>query len=103
MYQVCQHFLCMKTRIKEIVDALEKPTRKFREMEELTGVAASSWQNVCEGKQRANEDHILVIGRIWPKYAYWLATGQTDEKHGHTSPILERIARDLKKAKAAKK
>lgn len=88
----------MRDRIKDIVTTQTLATKKYKQMEDLTGIAASSWQNVCDGKQRANQDHIEAIGRVWPQYAYWLVTGKTDEEHGHTSPILERIQRDLKKA-----
>ena len=87
----------MRERILEIVNSCVRPTRKFKDLEKLTGVKARSWQNLCIGRQRANEEHIEAIGRVWPQYAFWLVTGKTDESNGHTSPILERIQRDLQK------
>ncbi len=83
-------------RIIELIDCSTDPQRKFSEFEEITGIKRQTWQNVANKRQKANEDLLEVIGRIWPQYAYWLMTGNTDEKNGHTSPVLERIARDLK-------
>ncbi len=88
----------MRERIEELIEAVTEAHRKFKHFEELTGVSAKIWKNLSQGRQRANEDMIEAIGKKWPQYAYWLVTGKTDEKHGHTSPILERIQRDLKKA-----
>lgn len=88
----------MKERILEIIERETESHRKFKHFEELTGIGAAKWQNLGQGKQRANDEMIEAIGKRWPQYAYWLVTGETDEKHGHTSPILERIRADLKRA-----
>lgn len=88
----------MKERILEIIERETQSHRKFKHFEEITGIGASKWQSLCQGKQRANEEMIEAIGNRWPQYAYWLVTGKTDEEHGHTSPILERIREDLKRA-----
>lgn len=89
----------MKERILEIIERETQTHRKFKHFEEITGITARRWQSVTQGAQRANDEMIEAIGNRWPKYAYWLVTGKTDEehKHTHTSPILERIKEDLKK------
>lgn len=88
----------MRERILEIIDHVAEGHRKFKHFEELTGIGASKWQNLGQGKQRANEEMIEAVGRIYPQYAYWLVTGKTDEQHGHTCPLLERIREDLQRA-----
>ena len=88
----------MRERINEIIEHETDSHRKFKHFEELTGISARKWQNLGQGKQRANDEMIEAIGNRWPQYAYWLVTGKTDEEHGHTSPILERIRADLKRA-----
>jgi hypothetical protein len=88
----------MRERILEIIEQVADSHRKFKHFEELTGISASKWQNLGQGKQRANEEMIDAIGKTFPQYAYWLMTGKTDEEHGHTSPILERIRMDLQRA-----
>lgn len=87
----------MRERILEIINRVTKSQRKFKHFEELTGISARRWQTLEQGKQRANDEMIEAIGNRWPEYAYWLVTGKTDEEHGHTSPILERIREDLKR------
>ncbi|TLN00491.1 DNA-binding protein [bacterium] len=60
-------------------------------MEELTGVKAASWKAVCEGRQRANEEHFEAIGAVWPEYSLWLLTGKARPEAGQTSPELEQL------------
>lgn len=88
----------MRERILEIIEQKTEAHRKFKHFQELTGISAQKWQNLGQGKQRANDEMIEAIGRAFPMYAYWLVTGRTDESHGHTSPILDRIQNDLRKA-----
>ena len=87
----------MRERIEEIIDRVTDRHRKFKHFEELTGIGARKWTNLCQGKQRANDEMIEAIGKAFPKYAYWLVTGKTDEAHGHVSPILERVREDLQR------
>lgn len=74
-----------------MVTAKTEPHRKFKHMEELTGVKAASWKAVCEGRQRANEEHFEAIGTAWPEYSLWLLTGKTQPESGQTSPELEQL------------
>lgn len=85
----------MRERILQIIEWKTDGHRKFKHFEELTGINAQKWQNLGQGKQRANDEMIESIGKVFPQYAYWLVTGKTDEAHGHISPILERIREDL--------
>jgi hypothetical protein len=71
--------------------------RKFKHMEELTGVKAASWKAICEGRMRANEEHLEAIGNLWPEYSLWLLTGKVDPRAGQTSPELEQLE-ELQKA-----
>ncbi|MBA3998743.1 MAG: DNA-binding protein [Candidatus Accumulibacter sp.] len=81
----------MRTRITAVVAAKTDAHRKYKQMEELTGVKAASWKAICEGRQRANEEHLSAIARCWPGYALWLLTGRTQAEAGQTSPELEQL------------
>lgn len=87
----------MRERIQQIIEWSTDGHRKFKHFEELTGISAQKWQNLGQGKQRANDEMIEAIGKAFPQYAYWLVTGKTDEAHGHVSPILERLHEDLRR------
>lgn len=90
----------MRDRVEELIDFVAGGHRRFKRMEELTGVKSDSWKNTCRNQQRVTQEMVEAIGAVWPQYAYWLVTGKTDEEHGHTSPIRDRIARDLEKVRA---
>ncbi len=74
-----------------VVTAKTEPHRKFKHMEELTGVKAASWKAVCEGRQRANEEHFEAIGAAWPEYSLWLLTGKIKARIEQTSPELQQL------------
>lgn len=94
----CQaKYSLMRDKISAVVTAKTDPHRKFKHMEELTGVKAASWKAICEGRQRANEEHLEAIGRLWPEYSLWLLTGKVVPESGQTSPELEQLE-ELKKA-----
>jgi hypothetical protein len=91
----------MRDRVEELIDFVAEGYRRLKHMEDMTGIKADSWKNACRGQQRFTQEMIEKMAEVWPQYAYWLVTGRTDEGNGHTSPILERIARDLKKVRGA--
>lgn len=87
----------IRDRLLEIIET-RNPLKRFKEMEELCGFSATTWKNIYHGKQKANEEHLDAVTKAFPQYACWLGSGLTFEKEGHTSPVMERIQRDLRKA-----
>jgi hypothetical protein len=87
----------VRLQIKEVIDREAPAHRKFKFMEETAGGTAMTWRNVYNGNQRASGGYVAMIGRTWPKYGLWLATGLTDEAHGQVSPVLERLREDLQR------
>lgn len=67
-------------------------------LERHTGIKATTWANVRNGKTRINEDHLEAIKGMWPQYAYWILTGQTIPEAGQISPELEETRQKLDKA-----
>lgn len=92
----------MRHRVVELIDFVTESHRRFKHMEDLTGIKAASWKNTYHKDQRVVQEMVEAIGRTWPQFAYWLVTGKTDEEHGHSSPVRERIARDLAKVEEEK-
>ncbi|WP_420995181.1 hypothetical protein ACKI2N_000355 [Cupriavidus sp. 30B13] len=89
----------MRHRVIELIDSVTESHRPFKHMEDMTGIKANNWKNTYRLNQRVVQEMVEVIGELWPQYAYWLVTGKTDEEHGHTSPIRDRIARDMEKVR----
>jgi hypothetical protein len=67
-----------------------KSTIFFLELEQTSGIKASSWKHVYYGHQRATSEMIEFTCRFIPSYAFWIATGATpDETMEHLSPTEE--------------
>lgn len=67
-------------------------------LERHTGIKATTWANVRNGKSRINEDHLEAINKLWPQYTYWITTGLTLPEVGQISPELEEQRQKLGKA-----
>ncbi|HDR9165437.1 TPA: hypothetical protein QDB28_005901 [Burkholderia vietnamiensis] len=69
-----------------VMKAVTTERRRYKELEEETGIPATNWQSAAKRKQRPTAHMIEALSRRWPKYAFWLATGVTDPSAGHTAP-----------------
>lgn len=85
----------MRDRIRKLRTHL---TLSRTEFEQQTGVPAKTWENVENGLQKVNEDHLNAVTNRWPQYAYWLLTGKTLPDAGQISPELEEIREKLERA-----
>lgn len=72
-------------RFKAVIREHTTDTRRWAELEMLSGIPATSWNKAYHGKQRPTADMLQAIARLWPEYIFWLMTGVTDAKHGHVS------------------
>lgn len=73
-------------RILSVIRAETSDRRRLKELEEETGIPDRNWKQVWSGKQRPTAHMIEALCRRWPEYAFWVATGITDESNGHTAP-----------------
>lgn len=76
----------LSERLREIIEKVTPPTRRFVALEEATQINAKTWQTWWSRKGKASADMIQAAGQAWPHYAFWLVTGIDDFNHGHTSP-----------------
>lgn len=72
-------------RFKAVIRQNTSDKRRWAELEALTEIPATSWNKAWNGKQRPTAEMLQAVARLWPEYAFWLATGVTDAKHGHIS------------------
>lgn len=73
-------------RLIALINWTTSPAKRFKELEEKTGISSNRWQSVWHARQRAMPDMIEIIGRLYPEYAFWLVTGISDFEHGHNRP-----------------
>lgn len=75
----------IQDRFSAVIRQKTSKTRRYAEMEALTGIPATSWNKAFNGKQRPTPEMLQAVGQLWPEFAYWLLTGVTDARHGHVS------------------
>ncbi|WP_175666007.1 hypothetical protein [Burkholderia ambifaria] len=76
----------ISSRTLAVLRAVTSERRRYKELEEWTGIPATNWQSAAKGKQKPTAVMIEALSRRWPKYAFWIATGLTDPENGHTAP-----------------
>lgn len=59
---------------------------RFRVLQEMSGISQDTWKAAWYAKQRPTAEMVQFAARKWPEYAFWLATGVTDQVHGHRAP-----------------
>ncbi len=79
----------LQSRLLMLIREEVKQSRKFKELENLTGIPADRWSAVEHGRQRPTCEMIEAVCKQWPQYAYWLATGFVDSNYGHSVPFIE--------------
>lgn len=75
----------IQDRFRSVIRYNTSDTRRYAEMEALTGIPAASWNKAFNRKQRPTPEMIQAVAQLWPEFAFWLATGVTDARHGHIS------------------
>lgn len=60
----------------------------WEKLSQLSGIASPSWRSAFAGRQKPTPAMIESAAKLWPKYAFWLATGITDATNGHVAPVI---------------
>lgn len=76
----------MRERLLAIIASEIDARKRFKELEDLSGISAESWKAVWHGRQRATLEMVEAVAQQWPDYAYWLACGDTEPERGHVAP-----------------
>jgi len=80
----------MKTTIRDrLLSIIEReiPARKrFKDMEEISGISAQNWADMSRDRQRPTAAMIEFVAKKWPDYAYWLACGDSEPEYGNYAP-----------------
>ena len=65
-------------------------------LEKNTGVSAKIWSNIKYKAQKMKAEELAALAKVYPEYAYWLATGLEIPEAGQISPMTKRTHKDLK-------
>lgn len=89
MTKVCD----AETRILKLLKT-EKETygRGFwLDLQKFSDIPAQRWRSAYALRQSITVEMLDILGRLYPQYAFWLATGNTDMSGGHRAPEGQRI------------
>lgn len=73
-------------RLRAVIAYKFDTSRRFKQLQDATGIDANRWKAVWHSRQRAMPDMIETIGKAFPQYAFWITTGISDPNHGHVAP-----------------
>ena len=65
----------LNERFKAVIEAYTNPNRRYKELEEISGIAASTWKTYWTRGVRPSAEMIAAIGRMKPECCQWLLTG----------------------------
>ena len=74
-------------RLTKILEAEMPAARRYKDLEEKSGIGSHSWIAISRGRQRPTSEMIEFVAKQWPDYAYWLATGVTEPQFRHVAPV----------------
>jgi hypothetical protein len=58
------------------------------------------WSNIKRGKARLGAEEIEQLNAMFPRYRWWLATGEVMPESGQTSPAYDEANRNLSQPSA---
>jgi hypothetical protein len=74
-------------RLKAIIQSETEETGRFTWLQKWTEISRNTWQTWWDKDDAPPSGKMIeAAARLWPKYAFWLASGLSDEKYGHTYP-----------------
>ena len=77
----------MSARLKAVIVFETDVSGRFGWLQKKTGISRNTWQTWWDKEDAVPSGKMVeTVARLWPQYAYWLATGSTDEEYGHKAP-----------------
>lgn len=76
----------ISTRLKSLLTQEVSEHRRYKALEGLTKISAESWRAFEKGRQKPSAEMIETAAKLWPNYAYWLATGDSEPEYGNYAP-----------------
>ena len=76
----------LANRLMRLIETKVRVSKRFQQLEELTGIGARRWNSFSLGSQQPTVEMIEAVSKIWPQHAFWLMTGVEDVETGHIAP-----------------
>lgn len=87
MQKYPEHKAPIHIRLKAIITAETDEAGRFPWLQKHTGISRNTWNTWWKKENSVPSGELIeAAAKLWPKYAFWLATGVTDRRNGHTYP-----------------
>jgi hypothetical protein len=87
MKNVPEYLIPLRKRLQAIIRQETDEVGRFGWLQKQTGIPRNTWQTWWDKEETVPSSKMIeTTARLWPKYAFWLASGLTDEEYGHTYP-----------------
>lgn len=80
----------MSNRVLKLLDQCS-----LKELAEVNSKEYVRWQSVKRGRARISTEEIEQIAELYPRYRWWLITGEVMPDKGQTSPEYDEANRNL--------
>lgn len=67
----------------------------LKELAEVNSKDYVRWQSIKRGRARIGAEELEQLGKIYPRYRWWLMTGEVMPEIGQTSPSYDEANRNL--------
>ena len=71
----------IEDRVRLVMSLATHSHRKFKQLEEWTGIGSDRWSAVSLGRQRPTAEMIETLCARFPEMTLWIATGRTDSEN----------------------
>ena len=76
----------IELRMRQLIHNLVQGKPDWKGMEKLTGTKAVKWRHFIGGLKKPSVEMFESLCTSYPQFAFWLATGISDEDAGHLAP-----------------
>lgn len=87
MRDFCFQLPTINERLKAVIAASTDESGRFGWLQKKTGISRTTWQTWWDKEGAAPGGRLIeAASRLWPEYAFWIATGIVDLEYGHRAP-----------------
>ncbi|WGG50329.1 hypothetical protein [Rugamonas sp. DEMB1] len=88
MKKILFEVLPMQARLKALIVSETDESGRFGWLQKKTGISRNTWQTWWDKEDASPSGKMIeAAARLWPQYAFWLASGITDHEYGHVFPV----------------
>ena len=81
----------LTARLKLVIESEIKGRGRYAQLAARSSVPAETWRSWWTRGGTPNGALLEAAAKLWPQYAFWLATGSTDSSCGHIKPCQAEV------------